>query len=143
MQGTIVASDRTISDLASIAAAYLNSLVLTVHAYKTPIDPTPSTPLSAFTAQECTFDTYAPVSLAPTWSSPLQVEQGEYGSFSPSFGWNSPTAVGGSIAGFWVQSPTGIVHFSYELGMPINFAVGDPALSFSFEWLSWARAILA
>lgn len=137
----IVDSDYLISQIANSIVSTLDGLALSLGAYNTQVNPNPATPLSALTAFECTFDTYARIPFPAPWAAAFFILPGEWGSQSPNLSWASPVAVGDTIAGLFLVDGTLNLLMTYEFRTPIIFNPGDPAVNFILQHNSWARVL--
>jgi hypothetical protein len=75
----------------------------TMHLFKQGFVPGPTTPLSAFQANECDFDGYTPATIA-TWGDPV-LAGNAWAIFAPTqtFRWTLDTGVVNTVAGYWLQ----------------------------------------
>jgi hypothetical protein len=141
-EGIIVDSDYWVQIQAASIQNVLNALTLTFHAYHTQLNPTPSNLAADFLAVECTFDTYAPISMPNAWTAPTQIGPGHYAIVDGPFGWLTPTAVGDTIWGFFITDAFNQLVASYEFTTPVVYNPGDPAMLLNVQFDFWARSLL-
>lgn len=90
-----------------------------LHLFKSPFLPSPTTPLSAFTAVECDYDGYAAATLA-AWGDPILLGLG-WATMGPTttFRWTHDTDDVGNAVGGWYLVTAG--------GVLICYGTYDPA----------------
>lgn len=95
----------------------------TMHLFKSTFVPTPTTPLSAFHANECDFDGYAPATIA-AWSDPV-LAGAAWAIYAPTqtFRWVFATGVGNMVGGYWIQLAGGDIK-DYTTFNPAEAAAG-------------------
>ena len=96
----------------------------TIHQFKFGFQPTPSTPLSSYEAQEADYDGYSAITMA-TWADPVLAPGSGYMTFGPqvTFRWTFDTdAIQNAIGGYWVQTAAGVVtdYVIYDAAKPMQ-----------------------
>lgn len=92
----------------------------TMHLFQSSYTPQPTDPITLFQAAECTFDGYAPSTIA-TWDNPVLA--GTAWALLCAiqiFRWTFSTGVNNMVGGYWIQTAGGTL---------VTYAVFDPAES--------------
>lgn len=110
--------------------------------FKSAMTPEPVHTLALYTAIECNFDTYTIVVLNPNWAAPTKVVDGEYQTLSQPAVYASPSTVGNTIYGIFVDDGAGNLLFAEQFDMPISFTIGAPGLTLQIAYQVFAKSIL-
>lgn len=108
-----------------------------MHLFKSTFTPDPSSPLSEYTAAECDFDGYAPITLT-AWLAPILAPDTGYMINSPlvQFAWEHDTDdIGNTVGGCYIVDAGGKNRIAVIFTAPVPMQQAGQGIPISLVWL--------